>query len=206
MGLLSLFTKADKSEIAIIDTDLTFEVPFISSESHSWSNSITSYPVEKGGNITDHIEPNQDVYTISGLVSDAPIDFFDLVGGVFSDKPTQTALDFFRNLAKTRSVVEISSKFFSYPSMLCKEIRCDRAAGSGERLSYSIDFIEAQFADTLLTDLGDITKVTKSATGAIKKKGTGALQKNVGKKAATAAAPSTAAKGASILANYLGVG
>lgn len=41
-------------------------------ETHELANLITEHPVEKGADVSDNIQPQLDVFTIEGYVSDAP--------------------------------------------------------------------------------------------------------------------------------------
>jgi hypothetical protein len=68
--MISIFPNK-KSPVIIdgldIDTTLT--------EEHSFNNTITDYPVEKGANITDHVKQLPETLSIDSITSDTPVRF-----------------------------------------------------------------------------------------------------------------------------------
>jgi hypothetical protein len=49
------------------------------SQSHKYQNHATSYPVESGLNITDHIRQEPETFTIDGIVTNSPVSFLPLL-------------------------------------------------------------------------------------------------------------------------------
>jgi hypothetical protein len=193
MGVLSFFDKSDKTKITIVKTKENYEIPLLERESHNWTTEVTQFPVESGGTASDHAQRNQDEYTISGIVSDSPLDFFDIATGAWFKNPTMDAVAFFRGLIDLNSVVDIDTRFFVYENMVCTSVTVDRASDQGKALTFSATFKEVQFVDSSSVVMESLAKFAKDATGKVASKGAGAATKEVGKKAATPA--STAAKG-----------
>jgi hypothetical protein len=49
------------------------------SQSHKYQNKVTSYPVETGLDIADHIRQEPEQITIEGIVTNSPVSFFPLL-------------------------------------------------------------------------------------------------------------------------------
>jgi hypothetical protein len=49
------------------------------SQSHKYSNKATSYPVESGLDITDHIRQEPEQFSIEGIITNSPVSFFPLL-------------------------------------------------------------------------------------------------------------------------------
>ena len=195
MGVLSFFDKSDKTKITVLSPKETYEIPLLKNESHNWTKEITQFPIESGGTASDHAQRNQDEYTLSGIVSDSPLDFFDIAKGAWFKNPTMDAIAFFRGLIDLNSVVDIDTRFYVYENMICTSVTIDRSSDNGKSLTFSATFKEVQFVDSSLVELGDLAKFAKDETGKVATKGTGAATKEVGKKAATPATAAAAAKG-----------
>lgn len=190
MGVLSFFDKSDKTKLTVLDTKEEFEIPLLSRESHNWSKEITQFPIESGGTASDHAQRNQDEYTLSGIASDSPLDFFDIAKGAWFKNPTMDAVEFFRGLIDSNSVVDIDTRFYVYENMQCVSVTIDRSSDQGKSLTFSATFKEVQFVDSSLVSIDSLAKFAKDATGKVASKGAGAATKEVGKKAST---PATAA-------------
>lgn len=189
MGILSFFDKSDKTKITIMETRNDYEIPLLTKESHTWSKEITSFPIESGGTASDHAQRNQNEYTVSGLVSDCPLDFFDIATGAWFKKPTMDAIGYFRELIESNDVVDIDTRFYLYGNMQCVSMTLDRDQSTGEALSFSATFKEMQFVGSGMVNIDTISKFAKDAAGKVAKKGPAAATKQVGKKAATPASP-----------------
>ncbi len=69
-----IFGKSDPGHIGSLVLDATI------SDSHSFRNTITDFPVESGGNISDHVIQAPEEVTIEGFVTNTPVKIL----GVFS--------------------------------------------------------------------------------------------------------------------------
>lgn len=215
MGLISFFTKGDKSKLAILneagEDESEFEIDFLESESHEWNNEITQFPVEGGGNISDHIIKNPKSVKIVGLASDSPIDVFDILTGsgvlgqLFSTPNTQKAVKFFEDLRDLQKIVKVTTKLYTYPSMGCTSVTINRGKTSGNSIKYDIVFTEIRIVSTKTEKLTKIPGA-KDKTSSLKKRGSSSASKDLGKKSNVEATPEAANKSGSILSNWTGFG
>lgn len=68
MSLAILFGKQAKGKIGELTIDATL------SENHDFNNSVSQYPVEDGSSLSDNIRVNPDELTITGIISNTPVD------------------------------------------------------------------------------------------------------------------------------------
>lgn len=91
----SLFTR-EGYEIAGVKIDT------VSAETHDSTMQVTSYPVEAGFEVTDHIYANPQVVSVTGVVSDIEVGDFISVGAV-AESAANDILPTYRGDQQTRS-------------------------------------------------------------------------------------------------------
>jgi hypothetical protein len=64
--MITITYEDDAGAVVSVKFDITTQ------ETHELSNLVTEHPVEKGADISDNVQPQLDVFTIEGYVSDAP--------------------------------------------------------------------------------------------------------------------------------------
>ena len=48
-------------------------------ESHKYKNTVTSYPVEQGLDISDHVRQEPETFSLEGIVTNSPVSFFPIL-------------------------------------------------------------------------------------------------------------------------------
>jgi hypothetical protein len=61
------------------DAAILIQLDACLSEGHAYKNTVTSFPVETGLNIADHIKQDPEELTINGIVTNSPVSFFPLL-------------------------------------------------------------------------------------------------------------------------------
>lgn len=125
-------------------------------ESHGFRSTVTSHPVEVGGEITDHIQNSLRSGSLVGYVSDfsiqlGPIEGLRYPGGPSRYKDTYEAL---KALWKSRELVKIVTGLEVYESVAVTSISAERSSSNGHAQEYQISFQEVkvvQLKETALT-------------------------------------------------------
>lgn len=183
LGSLSFtYSEGEKTTIAIIDGS-SFGVKFLQSESHDWRIDVTSHPVEKGSDITDHIQPQPRTVVISGRESEASLNLVQILSRSGSNR-VDNAKSFFHELYRSRKPVMITSRLHTYERMVATSITQSTSVGDGQSLPWSVTFQEITLAESQSIQLAKSPALTK-------KKGTGSKTVKAGKKPPV---PATAAE------------
>lgn len=160
------------NDLIAIDLDVTI------SEAHEWTNEVTSNPVELGSPITDHIQVNPDKLSITGMISDAPIDPAvidqfqgNIDGGLYSAR-LQTHFDWLYFLARNREPITVYTRYKNYSNMAIASLNLPRDTGLGEALQFNIEFVNIRLVSTQTVPVpaGISKKLDKKAGGDVQKK------------------------------------
>lgn len=158
--------------IISIDLDVTLN------ESHDWTNEVTSNPVELGSPVTDHIQPNSDKLSISGMITDHPIDRglieqfqFNIDAGLYSAR-MQTHFDWLYFLARNREPITVYTRYKNYSDMAISSVNIPRDVGIGEALQFNIEFVNIRLVSTQTVPVpaGISKKLDKKSGGDVQKK------------------------------------
>ncbi|MDP1683118.1 MAG: hypothetical protein Q8L39_15270 [Burkholderiales bacterium] len=136
-----------KGEIISIDLDVTFD------ESHEWLNDVVTSPVEVGSPISDHIQPQPDKLTISGMIgnssiSDSVIAQLSKIDESSFETRTQTTFDLLRALMESRKLVTVYTRYRIYTDMALASINIPRSAGVGDAINFTAQFTHVRIVET----------------------------------------------------------
>lgn len=128
-----------QSDIISIDLDVTMD------ESHEWLNDVVTSPVEVGSPISDHIQPQPDKLTITGMIgnssiSDSVISQLSSIDGAGFETRTQTTFDLLRALMESRKLVTVYTRYRIYTDMALASINIPRSAGVGDAINFTAQF------------------------------------------------------------------
>lgn len=144
------------------------------SEGHSWANDITTNPVERGVDVTDHIREIPDQVTLVGFVTNTP--FLDNEDGntITNDDEdrVQAIVGRMRQIRAERSTVLIFTKYVLYEDMGIKSVDFTRDASNTNAVIFTVQFQNIKFAETQTVDVpaGISKKVDKKAGDGTQKK------------------------------------
>lgn len=121
-------------------------------EEHTLNSEVTSFPVEDGGDITDHVRRLPRTVVIEGIVSDTPLGRAAAVREVPVSspdevliEPTVPSMDTFAALEliyAAREPVTVSTSLKLYESMVMESLVIPRDADTGEALRFTATFKE----------------------------------------------------------------
>lgn len=137
MVLATLFGKRyEKGRVGVVDLDVTL------SENHTFNSRATNFPVETGGDVTDHIINDPDILTLSGIVSDTPLNIFSFF---------TRSIDAFNRLVdlhERRVPVTVVTGLKVYQNMVMTTLDVPRTITTGQSLTFNITLQNIRFDST----------------------------------------------------------
>lgn len=130
------------------------------SEDHQYSSRVTSYPIESGTQISDHIIKEPEIVTINGVVSDTPINIF---------APFNRSINAFERLVQVynnREPITVITGIKTYLNMVMTNLSVPRNFQSGQSLNFNIT-LQKIFVDTSVRFLLDANNPFTRATDKI---------------------------------------
>lgn len=165
IGVLVDFGKSPtyvQSGLVSIDLDVSME------EVHEWTNDVTSNPVERGSDITDHIRSMPDKLTISGMISNSGISEDAIQAASIESDRVLSAFDLIHKIKEERKLVSVYTKYKIYENMAIQSISMPRSSGIGDSISFTMQFINVRIVNTKTADVpaGISRKLDKKEGGA----------------------------------------
>jgi hypothetical protein len=112
-------------------------------EEHRFTSRITSYPVERGTIISDHILNLPNTIVLSGYVTDTPLTLF---------APFNRSIDAFNRLIQMheqREVIEVVTGLRVYQNMAIVSMDVPRNMKTGQTLTFNIELQQINFSDVI---------------------------------------------------------
>lgn len=149
-----------------LDLDVTQD------EAHEWSNDVTQFPVEIGSPITDHIQPQPDKVSMSGIISNSAIGEVALNKINNGDDLVQNAFDLLRKLMDDRILVTVYTRYKVYTDMALKSCNIPADSSIGDSIKFKLEFIHVRMVNTQTVDVPDgiSKKLDKKSGDSVKKK------------------------------------
>lgn len=127
--------------IGSIDLDVTI------SEQHSYTSRVTSYPVENGTILSDHIINEPDRLVLQALVTDSPLSILSL---------SNRSSDVFNRLIEIqqrRELVQVVTGLKVYESMAIVSLDVPRNVNTGQSLVFTIELQKVIIDTTVSVEL-----------------------------------------------------
>ena len=122
----------------------TVVVDVFITENHGLPSETTSYPREKGPNVSDHTRPMPLTLSVEGFISDAPIgkDLIDLRDRETAGQklPSEFAYAKLEEIYKTAEPVTVVTSLRTYESMVMLSCEITRDKDNGKALQFSCSF------------------------------------------------------------------
>ena len=137
--------KYPKGELRSNFGNVTFDTTI--QENHSFTSRITSFPVEFGTIISDHIIKEPDVVSLSGLVTDTPLSIL---------APFNRSIAAFNQLVELharRLPVTLVTGIKVYTNMGITRLDVPRNVKTGQSLTFNIEFQKIIYDDTVQVEL-----------------------------------------------------
>lgn len=131
------------------------------SQEHEYKNKISSYPVETGLDITDHVQQEPDTVKIEGLVSEDEyviestgtkvLDAYRVLLAVAGREAVQGINSYVKNEYPNPIMVDIiTERYRVFTDMVCESIQFPFTVNTGESISFAASFRKIRKADVNL--------------------------------------------------------
>lgn len=157
MSLSIIEVNPVKAQIAELVLDASL------SEIHKFKNNVTSYPIETGGDITDHIfnEPND--LSIEGFVTNSPT---VVSTSSISQDRVLTAMETLLRIRSEKTLVRIVTALKTYEDMALVSIQFPRDARRGNALWFTSEWRPVVFARSESIPASDLRDINGTKTQA----------------------------------------
>jgi hypothetical protein len=125
--------KYNQTDIGGVELDATLV------EEHRYTSRVTSYPIEDGTLISDHIINEPDVVVIEGIVSDTPINILSQFNRSI------TAFNSLVRIHQNREVITVVTGIKVYPNMAIVGLDVPRDIKTGQSLRFNIELQKINF-------------------------------------------------------------
>jgi hypothetical protein len=126
------------------------ELDAVLDENHEWSAEATSNPVEQGAPVTDHVIEQSDKLTIKGFVTDTPLTVSQSLPQI---SRSQDVFDLLYQLIKLKEPLSVYTKHRVYDEMVLTNVTIPRAAGVGEAIEFTAEFVHVRKVATQMVDV-----------------------------------------------------
>lgn len=131
------------------------EFDSIESEIHDWSREVTLNPVENGIPVSDHIIIQPRNLTITGMISNSPVDRSNIfLGGAAEDNQlVAKAFEQLDALFNSRTLVTIYTRYKTYPKMAITNINIPRSPDMGDAIVFTIQATQVNMVSKQMAQL-----------------------------------------------------
>ena len=128
MALSLLFGKKyDQGKVGSVELDVTVR------EEHRYTSRVTTYPIEEGSILSDHIINEPTSLTLEGIVTDTPLNILSTFN---------RSVDAFNRLIEiheNREIVTVVTGLKVYPNMAITLLNVPREIRTGQSLTFNIE-------------------------------------------------------------------
>lgn len=155
---------------------ISIEFDAVIEETHNWTNTVTSSPVEDGGDITDNILRDPRKITLNGIITNAPIfpssQQPSSIDGDSQGTQVDRVFSLLTDLFTNGELVTVFTRYLIYANMAITSISLPRTVGIGEAIIFTIDFLEVRIVSTQNVDVpaGISAKLDKKAGTSVQTK------------------------------------
>jgi hypothetical protein len=147
-------------------------------ENYGHSADVTKYPIEDGSEISDHVVQNQDVLTISGLVSKTVLteDYSK------TDPPVDRVGEYYNKLLALKEaggLITVVAGLRTWTNMVITDFSLDRSKDNGGCLEFSMTLTKVKIVKS------ETTAISTNAGGSTSAKRQAQSKKEVGKVSTT---------------------
>jgi len=144
---LGLLYKKEQGKIGSLLIDARLD------EVHSLSNDVTQYPTEVGFHITDNVRATPLLFTMTGMITNAPIDPKSIISD-FGENRAANAYDELLRLYYGKEIVSIQTTLELYDDMIISNLNIPKNSSIGDELRFTATFkqiIKARTEFSLIT-------------------------------------------------------
>jgi len=122
---------------------------------------VTSYPIEGGSNISDNVSSKNDLFRMTGYVSNCVVKEHQGNAVGYGIKRTEAAVAFLRKLKEEKTLITVATEFEALDNCVLTEISYSQTAQNSEALPFVLSFERLRFAEKKYVTL-DVSAVASS--------------------------------------------
>ena len=132
----------------------SLEFDSIDAEVHDWQRDVTQNPVENGSPVADHIIDRPRNLTITGMISNSPIDGSNIFlgGNLLDTDRVAEAFQVLDALYKSKSLITIYTRYANYVDMAISDLNIPRSPDLGNAITISIQATQFRIVTTQSTN------------------------------------------------------
>ena len=139
----------------------------------------SQYAVEGGDTISDNVATNNDVFTLTGIVSNSYVEYYQNNQFQYSGKRTQIAVDLLRKIKEAREFVTVATEFEVWDNCILTGVSYSLTAQTAEAIPFELSFeklrvVSSKYVTLSIKDIrnskADETSTSSSAKGGDAKK------------------------------------
>ncbi len=144
-----------------------YEIDAFTLEEHALESEITDYPVESGGDVTDHVRKKPQRFQCTGVVSDTPIgpmkairdaqgfisDTVVALGGTGGSTPSKQAQAHFERIHDRRLPVVVTSSIKRYEGMVMEKLSISVGPDTGDAFRFVATFKQVRIVTNERTSI-----------------------------------------------------
>lgn len=100
----------------------------------------SQYAVEGGDSISDNVATNNDVFTLTGIVSNSYVEYYQNNQFQYSGKRTQIAVDLLRKIKEAREFVTVATEFEVWDNCILTGVSYSLTAQTAEAIPFELSF------------------------------------------------------------------
>lgn len=129
-----------------------FVIDAVVEESHEYESEVTSYPIESGSDITDHVRIKPITFTLTNaIVSDTPIGGIKLIREDFNGDPAALGLSKLLEIRDARKPITVSTALRDYDNCIMTNLTIPKNMETDGGLFFTATFTQIQLVTNLRT-------------------------------------------------------
>jgi len=132
--------------------DITLDVATV--VDHQFSVEVTDHPISEGENISDHVTPQPDGVTVTGIISRTPIDP-QIISEQISNSRYQRAFDKLRGLKENPRLITLVTQRRQYIDMVLLDLNITDDVATGDSIQFTASFRHIRQVQVLVTRFSD---------------------------------------------------
>ena len=135
-------------------------------ETHSFTSTATSYPVESGATISDHIHNNPLRLSITGLISNNPVSGQANAGGRYIGEINRADLVYKKLMSvwTNREPITVITALATYENMVLTGFAVPRDVRIGDAIKVNLDFTQISIVSSTSTPLSYLSDTVAPTT------------------------------------------
>lgn len=109
---------------------------------------ITSYPIESGAMVSDHLQTENDNYFITGVVTNSPIQAYENNTIIYQEgvKRTELAIKILREIKEARQPIRLVNEFEVLEDIILTSVTFAQTPQEAEALIFKLSFEKVRYA------------------------------------------------------------